>query len=66
MILIIFQKVNDLKNKIENEINKINQLYEKTIKDVTNSYFIQHEKLIKEENDLKEKLQNEVTPVGGN
>ena len=59
MILIIF--LNDLKNKIENEINKKNQLYEKAIKDVTNSYFIQQEKLIKEGNDLKEKLQNEVT-----
>ena len=56
--------LNDLKNKIENEIN--NQLYEKTIKDVTNSYFIQQEKLIKEGNDLKKKLQNEVTGVGGN
>ena len=63
MILIIF--LNDLKNKIENEINKINQLYEKAIKDVTNSYFIQQEKLIKEGNDLKEKLQNEVTGFGG-
>ena len=59
----IFQKAIDLKNKIENEINSINQLYEKKINDLTNSYLKKHEQLIKEENDLKEKLQNEVTKI---
>ena len=57
------KKVNDLKNKIENEINQINKLYEKTIDDLTKSYIKKHEELVKQENDLKEKLQNEVTKV---
>jgi hypothetical protein len=52
-----------LKNKIENEINKINELYEKTIDELTKTYLIKHEQLIKEENDLKENLQNEVTKI---
>jgi len=59
----IIQKVTDLKNKIENEINSINKLYEKAIDDLTKSFQIKHEKLIKEENDMKENLQNEVTKV---
>ena len=60
----IFQKKTiNLKHKIENEINKINELYEKTIDELTKSYLIKHEQLIKEENDLKEKLQTEVTKV---
>ena len=50
-----------LKNKIENEINAINILYEKTIEDLTNSFLKKHEDLLKQENDIKEKLQNEVT-----
>jgi len=53
----------DLKVKIENEINKINQSYDTINNDITNSYKIKHEKLIKEESDLKEKLQNEVTKI---
>jgi len=53
----------DLKEKIENEINKINQSYDTINNDITNSYKIKHEKLIKEESDLKEKLQNEVTKI---
>ena len=57
----ISQKIIELKKKIENEINKINDLYEKTIDDLTKSYLKKHEILLKEENDLKEKLQNEVT-----
>ena len=59
----IIQKVIDLKNKIENEINNINKLYEKAIDDLTKSYLKKHEKLLKEENDIKEKLQIEVTKV---
>ena len=59
----ISQKVIKLKDKIENEINKINQLYEKTIEDLTKSYLKKHEQLIKEENDFKENLQNEVTKI---
>jgi len=57
------QKVTDLKESIEKEINKINGLYEKVNSEVTKSYEKKHEKLIKEESDLKEKLNNEVTKV---
>ena len=59
----LVQKTKELKNKIENEINQINKLYEKTIDDMTKSFLAKHENLIKEENDLKEKLENEVTKV---
>ena len=51
----------ELKEKIENEINKINKLYEKTKDEITKSYINKLEKLIKKENDLKEKLDNETT-----
>ena len=52
-----------LKEKIEQEINEINKLYEKVNTELTKSYEIKHEKLILEENNLREKLQNEVTKV---
>ena len=52
-----------LKNKIEDEINKINNLYEKTIDVIAKSYFKKHEILSKEENDLKEKFQNKITQM---
>ena len=39
----ISQKVIDIKIKIENEINKINILFENTINDVTKSYIKKHE-----------------------
>ena len=48
----------ELKNKIDDELNIINNLYEKTIDDLTKSYLKKHEKLLKEENDIKERLQN--------
>ena len=57
----IYEKIVDIKNKIEKEIEKINNLYEKTFDELTNYYLQKHEQLIKEENDLKEKLQIEVT-----
>ena len=57
------EKSKQLKEKIEGEITKINNLYENIDTKVTNSYLLKHEKLTKEENDLKEKLQNEVTKV---
>ena len=50
-----------MKEKIEREILKINDLYDKTINGVTIYYKKKYEILVKEENDLKEKLQNEVT-----
>ena len=62
----IVQKIICLKEKIENEINKINNLYEKTVDELSKSFKKKHEKLIKEENDIKEKLQNEVTKVKEN
>ena len=49
-----------LKDDIEKEINNINQLYDKTIKDITNSFIKKHENLVYEENNLKERLENEV------
>ena len=53
-------KLEELKNKVENEIIKIDKSYEKVDKEVTKSYELKHEKLIKEENELKDKLKNEV------
>ena len=50
-----------LKEKIEEEINKINILYEKANSDLAKAFQEKHEKLLKEENDIKEKLQNENT-----
>ena len=52
-----------MKNTIENEINKINILYDNINKEVTKSYELKHEKLTKEEYNMKEKLQNEVTKI---
>jgi hypothetical protein len=57
------EKIIKLKNKIENEINNINQLYENTINIVTKSFEQKYEKLKKEEKDITDKLQNEVTKV---
>ena len=52
-----------MKKKIEKEIEKINNIYEKTINDLTKSFQIKHEKLNKEEKDLKLKLQEEVKKI---
>ena len=57
------EKMTNLREKIEQEIIKINNLYDNVNKDIIKHYEIKHESLIKEENDLKEKLQNEVTKV---
>ena len=57
------KKIMNLKSKIETEINKINNLYDKTIDDLTKSYKKKHELLLQEENKLKEKLKNEVTKI---
>ena len=48
-------KIEYLKNKIENEITKLDKIYDKVDSEVTKIYEIKHEKLIKEENELKEK-----------
>ena len=57
------EKTITLKNRIEKEIEEINNLYDKVGKEVTQSFIEKHDKLKKEENDLKEKLQNETTKV---
>ena len=44
-------------------MNEIDDLYDKINLEVTKSYEIKHEKLIKEENNLKENLQNKVTKI---
>ena len=59
----LFEKIVNLKNKIEEEINKINNLYDKVFKEIEDSYKKKHEKLLIEENNLKENLQNEVTKI---
>ena len=57
------EKIILLKNKIEKEIEEINQLYDKIDNELTQYFNEKHEKLIQEENDLKEKLQNETTKI---
>ena len=56
-------KINDLKEKVEQEINKINSSYDIICNKLKKSFELKHEKLIIEENNLKEKLDNEVTKV---
>ena len=56
-------KINNLKEKIQNEIIKIDKSYEEINNKISKSYEKKHEVLIREENELKEKLQNEVTKV---
>ena len=46
----------ELKENIEKEMNKINQSYDTVNNEITKSYEIKHEKLIKEEKDLKRKI----------
>ena len=57
------QKIDNLKNSIQHEMIEIDKTYENIDNQVTKSYKIKIEKLIKEENDLKEKLKTEVTKV---
>ena len=57
------KKVINIKEKVENEINKINELYETMNKEIKNSFESKHEKLIKEEKEVKDKLDNEVTKI---
>ena len=57
------EKIKELKDKIEKEIEKINNLYENVNKEVIKYFKDKHEILIKEENELKEKLNNEANKV---
>ena len=59
-------RIEELKNKIEKEMIEIDKLYVKIDKEVTDSYKIKYEKLVKEENELKDKLKNEVTKIKEN
>ena len=59
-------RIEEIKNKIEKEIIEINKSYDKINKEVTESYKLKYEKLIKEENNLKDKLKNEVTKIKEN
>ena len=57
------QKPINLKNKIEKEINEINNRYNITKNKINKKFKEEHEKLIIEENNLIENLQNEVKIV---
>ena len=57
------KNVINLKQKIENEISKINESYEKMNKEIKKSFELKHEQLIKEEKEIKDKLDNEVTKI---
>ena len=50
-----------LKNSIENEINEINNLYDKIFEEITKSFIKRHEQLVNQEKELKDELQNKVT-----
>ena len=56
----MLKKSVDLKAEIEKEIKSIKELYDKVNKEVTESFIIKHEALVKKENEIKEKLKNEV------
>ena len=50
-----------IKNKIEKEIENINNMLDKAMDDLKKSYQKRYEAILKEENNLKEDLQNKVT-----
>ena len=58
-----YQKLVNLKNKIEEEMTKVDKLYDNVYKEVTEAYKLKLEQIMIEENNLKEKLQIEVTKV---
>ena len=60
------QKPINLKNKIEKEINEINNSYNDIKNKINKKFKEEHEKLIIEENKLIDKLQNEVTKTKEN
>ena len=50
-----FQNMNNLKEKIENEIKEINLAYDKVNVEASRFFELKHEKLINEEKDMKDK-----------
>ena len=57
------KNVINIKQKIENEISKINESYEKMKKEIKKLFELKYEKLIKEEKEINDKLNNEVTKI---
>ena len=55
------QKVENLKNKINNEIIEIDKSYKKVEKEIIENFKRKHEELIKKEKDIKDNLQIKVT-----
>ena len=56
----------NLKNKIEKEINEINNYYNDVKSQINKKFKEEHEKLIIEENNLIDKLENGVTKTKEN
>ena len=56
-----YEKIIKLKEKIEQEITKVNNSYDETFSNLSKSFEEKHENLYREENNLKADLQNEVT-----
>ena len=57
------EKTINLKNKIEEEINKLNAVYDKIMTNITKSFKRKHEELLEQENNLKDSLNNETTKI---
>ena len=57
----IIEKVKNLKDKIEKEINEINKCYDIVDNQIKKKFEEEHNKLNIEENNLRDKFQNEVT-----
>ena len=57
-LLNLSEKIINLKNKIELEINKLNKLYDETTNNLTKSFNKKHEQLLKYEKNLKDELNN--------
>ena len=62
-LLNLSEKIINLKNKIELEINKLNKLYDETTNNLTKSFNKKHEQLLKYEKNLKDELNNETTKI---
>ena len=58
-----FEKICKLKDRTENEMIKLDEVYIKADKDLANSFEEKHLILTKQENDMREKLQNQVTKI---
>ena len=58
-----FEKICKLKDRTENEMIKLDEVYIKADKDLANCFEEKHLILTKQENDMREKLQNQVTKI---